>query len=191
MAMRVETSNKRYTVEEYIQHELKSQVRSEFINGQLYEMAGEKGINNRIALRIAFLLIQFLEERGYEIYAHDMKLKVFGEDKYYYPDVLVTREPETEANQYIKFEPVLIVEVVSESSQVHDYVDKYIAYTKIPSLQYYIIIEPETTLVNCYMRSDDSEWITAKYTALEDTIRLEVLDVSFQLKQIYFGKSAS
>ncbi|MEJ7676554.1 MAG: hypothetical protein WKG06_01500 [Segetibacter sp.] len=40
--MRVDTSNKRYTVEEYIQHELKSQVRSEFINGQLYEMAGEK-----------------------------------------------------------------------------------------------------------------------------------------------------
>lgn len=189
--MRIGASDKTYTVEEYIQHELKSAVRSEFINGQLYEMAGEKGINNRIALRIAFLLMQFLEERGYEVYAHDMKVKIFGEDKYYYPDVFLTRELTTEANQYIKFEPVLIVEVVSESSQVTDYVDKYIAYTKLPSLQYYIIVEPETTLINSYIRSENSEWITTKYTSLEDTIRLETFDISFQLKQIYFGKSVS
>lgn len=189
--MRVETPDKKCSVEEYIQHELHAEVRSEFINGQLFEMAGEKGINNRIALRIAFLLMQFLEERGYEVYAHDMKVKVFGEDKYYYPDVFITRELDTEANQYIKFEPVLIVEVVSESSQVNDYVDKYIAYTKIPSLQYYIIVEPETTLINCYIRSEDSEWSTSKYTRVEDIVRLEALDVSFQLNQIYFQKSAS
>ncbi len=189
--MRVDTTDKKYTVEEYIQHELKSPVRSEFINGQLFEMAGEKDINNRMALRISFLLTQFLEERGYEVYAHDMKVKTFGEDKYYYPDVFVTQELGTEANQYIKFEPILIAEVVSESSQVNDYVDKYIAYTKIPSLQYYIIVEPETTLLTCYRRSQNSEWITSKYIHTEDIIRLEAFDISFQLRQIYFRKSTS
>lgn len=108
-----------------------------------------------------------------------MKVKIFGEDKYYYPDVLVTREQETAANQYIKFEPVLIVEVVSESSQVYDYVDKYIAYTKIPSLQYYLIIKPETALINCYIKSEHSDWITVKCTGLEDTMRLEALMFHF------------
>lgn len=186
--MRVETSDKKYTLEEYIQHELKSPVRSEFIHGQLFEMAGEKDINNRIALRVAFLLTQFLEDRGYEIYAHDMKVKIFEEDKYYYPDVFVTQELSTETNQYIKSEPVLIVEVVSESSQVNDYVDKYLAYTKIPSLQYYIIVEPETTLITCYRRTYNSEWSTSKYTRSEDIVILEALDFSFQLKQIYFQK---
>lgn len=183
--MRVKTSNKNYTVEEYIQHELKSEVRSEFINGQLFEMPGEKDINNEIALRIAFLLMQLLKEKGYEIYAHDIKVKIFGEDKYYYPDVFVTKELKTVSNKYIKSEPSLIAEVVSETSQVNDYVDKYIAYTKIPSLQYYIIIEPETTLITCYKRDENGEWITSKYTQLEDVIKLGTLDISLQVKQVY------
>jgi Uma2 family endonuclease len=183
--MRVQTSDKRYTVEEYIHHELKSQIRSEFIDGQLYEMAGEKDINNEIALRIAFLLMQFLKDKGLTIYAHDVKVKIFGENKYYYPDVFITGELRTKDNQYIKSEPVLIVEVVSETSQVNDYVDKYIDYTKIPSLQYYIIIEPETTLITSYKRGENGEWITTKYTRPEDVVKLDFLGVSFQLKQVY------
>ncbi len=74
---------------------------------------------------------------------------------------------------------------------MNDYVDKYIAYTKIPSLQYYIIVEPETTLLTCYRRSQSSEWITSKYIHTEDIIRLEAFDISFQLRQIYFRKSTS
>lgn len=184
--MRVDTSDKKYTVEEYIQHELKSQVRSEFINGQLFEMAGEKDINNEIAGNLYILFSTLLKSLGYFIYSHDVKVKVFGENKYYYPDVFVTRELKIESNKYIKSEPVLIAEVVSESSQINDYVDKYIAYTKIPSLEYYIIIEPETTLITCYTKAGNAEWITSKYTRLEDVIILNALDVSFQLKQIYF-----
>ncbi len=183
--MRAGTSDKIFTVEEYIQNEWKAPVRSEFINGQLFEMPGEKDINNSIALKIAFLLMQALTEKGFQIYAHDVKVKIFGENKYYYPDVFVTKETKTENNKYIKSEPVLIVEVVSETTQVNDYVDKYIAYTKIPSLQYYLIIEPETTLITCYKRGENGEWITSKYTKAEDLIQLDALSVSFPLKQVY------
>lgn len=108
-----------------------------------------------------------------------------GENKYYYADVFITRELKTETNKYIKSEPILIAEVVSETTQVNDYVDKYIDYTKIPSLRYYIIIEPETTLITCYKRGENSEWITSKYTRHEDVIKLDELDVSFQVKQSY------
>lgn len=184
--MRVETSDKKYTVEEYIQHELNSPVRSEFINGQLFEMAGEKDINNEIAGNLYILLSTLLKSLGYFIYNHDVKVKVFGENKYYYPDVFITRELKTESNKYIKSEPVLIIEVVSETTQVNDYVDKYIDYTKIPSLQYYIIIEPETTLITCYKRGENTEWVTSKYTRLDDVIMLDALHISFEVKQVYF-----
>ena len=183
--MRVSDSNKIFTGEEYIQHELKSQVRSEFINGQLFEMAGEKDINNEIAGNLYILFSTLLKSLGYFIYNHDIKVKIFGESKYYYPDVFVTRELKTESNKYIKSEPILIVEVVSESTQVNDYVDKYIDYTKIPSLQYYMIIEPETTLITCYTKGENREWITSKYTRPEDLIKLDVLDISFKVKQVY------
>jgi Uma2 family endonuclease len=183
--MRPGTSDKIFTVEEYIQHELKSQRRSEFINGQLFEMPGEKDINNEIALRIAFLLMQFLREKGLQTYAHDVKVKVPGENKFYYPDVFVTKEAKTESNKYIKSEPVLIVEVVSETSQVNDYVDKYIDYTKIPSLRYYLIVEPETLLITCYKRGGNAEWTTSKFTRPDDVIKLDELDISFKLNQVY------
>lgn len=183
--MQVATSDKKYTVEEYIKHQLKSQTRSEFINGQLFEMAGEKDINNEIALRLAFLLMQLLSEKVFFTYAHDVKVKIFGEEKYYYPDVFITKEVKTETNKYIKSEPVLIAEVVSETSQINDYVDKYIAYTKIPSLQYYFIIEPETTLITCYKRDEKGEWTTSKYTHADDVVKLDSLNLSFQVKQVY------
>ena len=183
--MRAGTSDKIFTVEEYIQHELRSPLRSEFINGQLFEMAGEKDINNEIAGNIYILFSVLLKGLGYFIYNHDVKVRIYGENKYYYPDVFVTGELKTESNKYIKSEPVLIVEVVSETTQVNDYVDKYIDYTKIPSLQYYIIIEPETTLITCYKRGENGEWITSKYTRPEDVVKFDELNVSFQLKQVY------
>ncbi len=183
--MQTGARNKTYTVDEYIQHELKSEVRSEFINGQLFEMPGEKDINNQIAGNLYILFATLLRSLGYFVYAHDVKVKIFDEDKYYYPDVFITREPRTDGNTYIKSEPVLIVEVVSETSQVTDYVDKYIAYTKIPSLQYYLIVEPETTLLTCYKRGENNEWITTKYTRLEEEVKLDLADISFPLSAIY------
>jgi Uma2 family endonuclease len=126
-----------------------------------------------------------LKKTVYQVYAHDVKLKIFGENKYYYPDLFITKEEKTDANRYIKSEPVLIVEVVSESSQVSDYVDKYIDYTKIPSLLYYIIVEPESSLITCYGKSEQSNWQTIKYTRQDDLISLEKLEVTFTLKEVY------
>nr|MBA4140718.1 Uma2 family endonuclease [Segetibacter sp.] len=97
--MRTVTLNKIYTVEEYIQHEWSAPARSEFVNGQLFEMPGEKDINNEIALTLAFLLMQLLRKKGNQVYAHDVKVEIFGENKYYYPDVFVTKEAKTKDNQ--------------------------------------------------------------------------------------------
>ncbi|WP_207491829.1 Uma2 family endonuclease [Aridibaculum aurantiacum] len=179
------TSDRIFSVDEYIRHELSAATRHEFLNGQLFEMPGEKDINNEIALAIAFLFMQVLKSRGYQVYAHDVKVKIHGENKYYYPDVFVTKEEKTEDNIYIKKEPVLIVEVVSESTQVNDYVDKYIDYTKIPSLKYYLIVEPETMLLTMYKRSEGGEWTTFKFTKAEEDVKLDDLDVSFKLQQVY------
>ena len=171
--MRNAVDNKIYTVEEYIQFEWKSDVRHEFINGQLFEMPGEKDINNKIRFIIAMMLYNFLKKNNYEIFNHDIKVAILGSKKFYYPDVFVTKEERNTNNQYIKYEAEIIVEVVSETTQVTDYVDKYIDYTKITSLVYYIIIEPETTLVTVYEKDETGNWIARKYTYLNDVVKLE------------------
>lgn len=97
-------------------------------------------------------LINQLEPKGYDIYSHDMKVSNRDRDKYSYPDVFATKEPKSEANEYIQYEPELIVEVISPLSRITDTVDKYIDYSVIPSLKYYLIVEPELTYVTLYAK---------------------------------------
>ncbi len=191
--MNVTASHKIFTVEEYTQHEWTAPFRSELIDEQLFEMSGQKDINNQIAGNFIYSLFSTeLISKGYSIYAFDIKVKIYEENKYYYPEVFVTKEPKTEDNQYIKYEPLLIAEIVSEESHVNDYeshvndyVNKYIDYTKIPSLDYYLIIEPETTLIVCYWKGQNGEWTATKYTNPEDVIKLDAFNISFPVTQIY------
>ena len=101
--------------------------------------------------------------------------------------MFVTKEERSTSNQYIKYEPEIIVEVVSETTQVTDYVDKYIDYTKIPSLTYYIIAEPETTLITVYEKGETGNWIAHKFTNYEDVISLDKTGIEFKVKDIYKG----
>ncbi len=183
------TEAKIMSAEEYIQYELKSERRHEYIEGNLYEIPGEKKINNQIAFAIALLLHQQLFPE-YRIYNHDVKVAIPGGTKFYYPDVCISAEQDNNTNQYIVSSPAIIVEVVSENSQTHDYVDKYLDYIKIPSLQYYIIAEPETILITVYERGGEA-WIAHKYTGMDARIELAQLNISLPLADIYKGISFS
>lgn len=146
-----------FSVEEYIRFELESERRHEFVNGQLIEMPGEKDINNQIALYISVYCVQHLMPKGFQVYVNDVKVGTPEKTKYYYPDVFVTKEAKTEQNQYIKYSPELIVEVISPSTHTTDTVDKYIAYTSIPSLKHYLIVEPETVYATLYSKNAEGK----------------------------------
>ena len=126
-----------------------------------------------------------MKKSGYYVCIADVKVAIPGSNKYYYPDVFVTREISTKKNTYIQYEPEIIVEVVSESSHGTDYVDKYIDYCKIPSLQYYLIVEPETNLITVCERDENSDWLTHKYTQPHATVTLPKLNIAFLVRQVY------
>jgi Uma2 family endonuclease len=130
------------------------------------------------------MLYKQLKPKGFTVYNHDIKVAIPGERKYFYPDVFITKEPKTEKNQYIKHAPELMVEIVSPGSHSHDYIDKYIEYTKIPSLQYYLIVEPETILITMYARTGEG-WEVQKFTKPAETILLPELGASLSVKEIY------
>lgn len=174
-----------WSVEDYIQYELKSDCRHEFVNGQLIEMPGEKDINNEIALYICMFFMNQLTQKGYKVHANDVKVGIPDGTKYYYPDVFVTREPRSEQNRYIKYEPELIVEVVSPSTHITDTVDKYLAYTTIPSLKYYLIVEPETVYVSVYSKNSEDKWEVMTYVRRTDVIPLPLLELSLPLEEVY------
>ena len=183
--MKKPISDRIFSVEEYIQYEWKAERRHEFMNGLLFEKPEEKDLHNEITMAVLFELVKQLKEKKYEVYFIDLKVAIPDGKKYYYPDIFVTKEERSENNRYIKFHPEIIVEVVSKSTHITDYTDKYIDYTKIPSLKYYIIVEPETILITVCERSVINEWITHKYTQLNDVVQLQKMNVSFSLSDVY------
>lgn len=172
------------TVEEYIKSEWISERRHEYIDGKLMEIPQSDDTHNEIIGKIVVALHTVIKRAGYELYAIDLKVSIPGEKKIFYPDLFVTKEKRTPFNQYIKQAPELIVEIVSPGSHSHDYIDKYIEYTKIPSLHYYLIVEPETILITMCTRTEEG-WEVQKFTRLTDEISLPVLGATLLLKDIY------
>ncbi len=183
--MRLADNDKIYSLDEYIKGEWVSELRHEYIDGRLFAMPHEDCRNNAIRGHIAFALYNALKGNGYRFFIHDVKVAIPGGNRYYYPDVFATKEKATETNTYIQYSPEIIIEVVSESTHSTDYIDKYIDYSKIPSLLYYLIVEPETMLVTVFEKDENNNWITHKYTQRDAVIKLPALNVEFLLGQVY------
>jgi Uma2 family endonuclease len=172
------------TEEEYLAFEETSEVRHEFINGKLLEMPGTTDFHNEICLQIAFLLKQLLKIKGFKIYQESIKLHI-SDKKYTYPDVFATADDRDLASRNIKRYPTLIAEVLSDSTRVYDKTDKFILYQQIPTLKYYLTIEPEKPLIECYALQDDGNWEVETFTSLSETIKLTALNIELPLTAIY------
>ncbi len=177
--------HKTYTIPEYFLLEESGEIRHEFINGNLIEMSGASREHHKICNKLLKLLDNLLSDKGYEVYIENMKVKIQNENQYYYPDIFVTKEAETEENKYVQFEPELIVEVLSATTRTKDMVDKFIQYRKIKTLNYYIVVEPEKYLVLCNFKEENGEWNMFSYTNPEEVIPLSNLGVSLSLTDIY------
>jgi Uma2 family endonuclease len=178
-------ANKIYTLQEYILLEESGEVRHEYINGNLIEMSGASREHHRICKYLLRLLEDLLAPNGYEIFIENMKVAIPNEDKYFYPDIFVTKELQTESNRYIQKEPSLIIEVLSESTRTKDMVDKFIQYRKIETLQYYMVVDSEKCLVMLYFLDANKEWDVETFTKKEEVLQLPKLDIKIPLTEIY------
>jgi Uma2 family endonuclease len=177
--------NKVYSVQEYFLLEESGEVRHEFINGNLIEMSGASREHHKICKNLLRLLENVLRNNGYEVYMENMKVKIQNEDQFYYPDIFITKEPETDANRYVQFQPELIIEVLSDTTRTKDMVDKFIQYRKINTLTYYLVVEPQKCLVLCHIKDEIGEWDMISFTKLDETIQLPLININLPLREIY------
>jgi Uma2 family endonuclease len=177
--------HKIYTPQEYFLLEETGEVRHEFINGNVIEMSGASREHHKICKNLLRILENLLTDKGYEVFIENMKVKIQNENQYYYPDIFITKEAETDENKYVQFEPELIVEVLSETTRTKDMVDKFIQYRKIKTLNYYLLAEPEKYLVLCNFKDQQGEWNMTSYTKPDEIIPLPNLNISLAMKDIY------
>ncbi len=175
--------------EEYILFEQQSEIRHEYVNGKLIDMPGESDLNNFIAANLLVLLRTLLRNKNYFVFMEGVKAKVPSEAKYFYPDIFITREPLSAGVEFVKHKPELIIEVLSEGTRKYDTVDKFINYQKFDSLQYYLLVEPEFTLISVFSRAEHNDWELSTFAKPEDIIQLTALNISFKVEDVYSQNS--
>ncbi|HRI19793.1 MAG TPA: Uma2 family endonuclease [Panacibacter sp.] len=177
----VEIDKKFNSQEEYFLFEEASELKHELINGNLFEMSGVSKFHNYITRRLTVLLDLLLKGNNLELYLEGYKVRV-PDGNFFYPDVIICNP---DPQKYFTDEPVMLIEVLSESTRKFDLTDKFIQYKKIESLNYYLCVEPEQQVVIFYFKNENGEWLAETYTKDEDAINLSALNISFTLKDIY------
>ena len=177
-------TDKKYSVEEYFEIEKTSEIRYEFVNGELIAMPAESKIANKIARKIVRLLEDKLNSKVFDIFNHDVRL-MLENNRYRYPDIVVAPTIDDEDSHAIK-QPVLIVEVFSENSVKTDTITKLKEYSVLPTLQYYLIVSQEEPFVEVYAKNAD-KWEFRYYTDLQESIELNALNASLLMGDIFDG----
>jgi Uma2 family endonuclease len=171
--------------EEYLEFEHNSDIKHEYIDGEVYAMAGTTKAHNTISLNLAILLREKLKDSDCQTFMADIKVNVSNQKRFFYPDIVVTCDDNDDVNAYdVKF-PKIIVEVLSESTEKFDRGKKFQYYRTIPSLQEYILISSQEYLIECFRRTKNDLWTLQTYEGLNAILRIENLAIDAPLSEIY------
>ncbi len=185
MIAQVET--KTYTAQEYLEAEVDSLDRHEFINGEIILMAGGSPNHNEITSILNAILRVSLKGKAYSIFASDQRLWVPQLNNYTYPDVMVVAKPiELQSGRTDTItNPLLIAEVLSKGTRAYDRDDKFAAYRTIPSFQEYLLIDQYRVQVQQYSKTDPNKWIFSEYSCAGDRLMLSSLSVEISVADLY------
>jgi len=140
------------SLEDYLEGELISDIKYEYINGAVYAMAGAKRAHNLISMNFVNLLFNHLRGTPCRVFGSDMKVGILTatDDIFYYPDVQVSCE--RHGHYYHTTEPKLVVEVFSSETKRVDKVEKFYFYRKLASLEEYVLVAQDCLRVEIYRR---------------------------------------
>lgn len=182
-----QVETKTYTAEEYLEAEINSQDRHEFINGEIVLMTGGTPNHNEITSILNAILRVSLKGKPYSIFASDQRLWVPQFNNYTYPDVMVVARPiELQSGRTDTItNPLLIAEVLSKSTKAYDRDEKFAGYRSIPSFQEYLLIDQYRVQVEQYSKTEANKWIFSEYSSLVDRLTLTSIPVEISLADLY------
>ena len=171
--------------QQYLELEENSEVRHEFMDGEIFSMAGATRKHNLLTSNISTELSLKLRETDCEVYINDFRIKL-REGHNVYPDVAVAcPKILTENNELTLLNPIVVFEVLSKSTENRDRGDKAEDYFRLESLQDYILVSQYRVRVEHFSKQSNNEWTLKIYENLEDTVELKSIDCSVSLKLIY------
>ena len=175
------------TLPEYRAMEATSEVRLEYVDGEVFAMAGGRRWHNHIGSGFVGELRNAVKGCGCYAYGSDMKVHV-NEGAEFYPDAIVVCRPVTfpEGDDCAVTNPVVIVEVLSPTTAVWDLTGKRERYATLASLQHYLVAHADAWQVHHYRRNPDGSWRVTFHGA-GDTIDLDAVGVTLSVDAVYAG----
>jgi Uma2 family endonuclease len=175
------------TPQDYLAWERQQETRHEWFDGEVYAMTGASRGHNLVCVNVIASLHAQLRGKSCEVYNNDMRVKVSETGMYTYPDIVaVCGQPEFEdAAVDTLLNPVLIVEVLSDSTERYDRGAKFAHYRNLPSLQDYLLVAQTECRVEHYRRQDGNRWLLSEYRGLEDIIELDSVKSRLLVADMY------
>lgn len=179
------------TEQAYLEQERKAEFKSEYLNGEIFAMAGGTLRHARLIANFARILGNQLVQSSCEVITQDMRIQVSHGGLYTYPDILAFCGPPVFLDQTedTLLNPVLIVEVLSDSTRNYDLGGKFDLYRTIPTLQEYVTVEQNTVHIVARQRQSDDSWLLRDYTDLQSNLLLSSVSASLPVSEIYRNAS--
>jgi len=179
-------TKRRFTPQEYLALERKSETRNEYYNGEICAMSGPSREHNLIAGNLFRDIGNQLEDRPCETYMNDMRVWIEATGLYTYPDgVVVCGEPRFQDREVdTLLNPTVIVEVLSPTTEAYDRGDKFRHYQRIGSLREFVLIAQDRMMVERYTRQGN-DWVLSDMTDPDQVLKLESIGCQIPLDRIY------
>ncbi|MDQ5909509.1 MAG: hypothetical protein QG599_1604 [Pseudomonadota bacterium] len=175
------------SVEEYLAIEENSGIKHEYINGEIYAMSGSSARHNQIAGNLFARLLNHLRGSPCQVFIADVKLHLreVGVEMLYYPDLMVCCDPD-DRHPYYRMRPCLIVEVLSSETACTDRQEKLFAYTRLDSVQGYLLLEQDQMRAILHSR-EAGQWQRTEFSDPQGELTLPCTGLTIQLAELYEG----
>lgn len=174
------------TPEEYLAWERKADIKHEYMRGEIIAMSGASYQHTIITMNISGELYIQLKGTACTVHTNDMRVRTSPETSYFYPDVIVVCDkPRFEDNAFdTLLNPIVLVEVLSPSTEAYDRGKKFEHYQQLTSLREYILVSQDEVRVERY-RQQSMEWQPTEFRSLANVLSLTSIDCELSLEDIY------
>jgi len=155
----------RFDADAFLTWEAQQPEKHEYVGGEMFAMVGARREHVVVSLNLAAAFKEGLRGGPCQAYVSDLKLRVEAADAFFYPDVMVSCDRSDQSATLFISRPVLIVEVLSESTAAFDRGDKFAAYRSLDSLQEYVLVDIHARRVEVFRRTPERDWLFHEYLA--------------------------
>jgi Uma2 family endonuclease len=174
----------KFSPEEYLAWEAEQVEKHEYVDGEVFAMAGAAEGHVMVCGNAYMALRQHLKGSPCRTFMSDMKVQADAASSYFYPDVVVTCSPLDAQDPLVKREPSLIIEVLSPGTAAYDRGAKFSAYRRMQSLKEYMLIDTDTRATDVYRKGADGLWVLHPF-AKDESVELASVALTITAQTLF------